>query len=245
MTNKIGLFVVTYNRLDYLKQCIESLDKNNWGGATVRGIVDDCSEGMDYANYLQMLAIQGVKIIRKPENKGVANSKNQALKEMMYSECDHLFIMEDDILMKDPKTCFKYIGVALVNEIQHMNFAHHGVMNQQGSVEVGSVTCYPNCVGAFSYYTRQVIEEIGYMDEEFVNAWEHVEHTYRIVQKGLTSPFWFFADHPDSKDLLEEIPGSIDESSIRPRDDWQENITKGKEYWIKKHGDFLPPRPKM
>ena len=30
----IGLGVVTYSRPEYLSQCLASLEKNNWGGAT-------------------------------------------------------------------------------------------------------------------------------------------------------------------------------------------------------------------
>ena len=41
--NGIGLFLITYNRLDYLKQSLEALESHNWGGADLIGVVDDGS----------------------------------------------------------------------------------------------------------------------------------------------------------------------------------------------------------
>lgn len=233
----IGLGIVTYNRRDYYKQCIKSLEENNFGGADEIVIVDDAStDGTQLAidtKYTAML---------KHENKGVAHSKNIVISELMDKGCDHIFIMEDDILMTNPNTCRHYIDYARLHKLEHLNFAHHGTMNDNKLPDYLGTTVYPNCVGAFSYYTRNCIEKVGLLDENFMNCWEHVEHTWRIAEAGLTTPFWKFADHPLSHKMLVEIEGSIDNSSIRPRDDWQSNIRNGQEYWIKKHGCFLPPR---
>jgi glycosyltransferase involved in cell wall biosynthesis len=248
----VGLGLITYNRLDYLKQCLESLEKNNFGGADYVIIVDDGSTD-GTRQFIQDYKRKGVYYLCKIKNSGVANSKNEALKRMMDYGCEHMFLMEDDILMKHPQTCHEYIKWAEKWGLQHMNFALHGTMNVDSKFtywetddEKGTtkgITVYPNCVGAFSYYTREVIEVIGYMDENLKNAWEHVWHTLLISEMDYTTPFWFFADHPASHLLLQEIPGSIDNSSIRPRDDWQENIQKGKAYLIQRYGRFLPERP--
>jgi len=244
MNRKIGLAVITFNRLDYLKQCIESLQKNNWGGAEVRVVVDDGSDYEGYPEYLDFIGVEyGIEVLQLDVNSGVATAKNVGLQFLMDKQCTDLFLMEDDILMKNPTTCIKYITYGMIHKLQHINFALHGQLNKGRGRIVDGVACYPNIVGAFSYYTREVIEIVGYMDTNFVNAWEHVEHTYRVASMGYTTPFWFFADHIDSKDLLVEIEGSIDNSSIRPRNDWKDNIEKGKVYWIKKHGSFLPPSP--
>jgi hypothetical protein len=81
------------------------------------------------------------------------------------------------------------------------------------------------------------------MDENFKNAWEHLEHTYRLANKGVTTPFWYFADHPQSGILLSEISGSLRQSTIRSFSEWQTNIDNGKSYFIQKHGEWLPERP--
>lgn len=244
----IGIGIITYNRLDFLRVCMDSLDKNDYGGADLVVVVDDCSTQEGYKEYLKELTNKGIIVITKEQNKGVAHSKNAALKYMMEQGCEHLFLMEDDIIMKNPKTCSYYISYAKHHTLQHMNFALHGPANIGKGFYITEdedsdpLLVYPDCVGAFSYYTREVIEVVGYMDENFVNAWEHVWHTLQICKYGYTTPFWYFADHPLNYKLLEEQPGSIDKSSIRPRDDWQDNIKKGYEYAMKTYGHWLPTR---
>lgn len=239
-----GLCVITYNRLDYLKKCITALEANNWGGAEFRSVVDDGSTQEGYSLYLSYLSKKGIKVYTRKENGGVAGSKNTALRAMMEHHCKHLFTIEDDIIMKYNKTCLRYSEYAYDNKVEHLNFALHGPLNIGKKSYNGQGVCvYPNCVGAFSYYSRACIEAVGLMDENFHNCWEHVEHTYRIINAGLTTPFWQFADHPMSDRMLEEIPGSIDSSSIRPDPKWNEHMVNGKSYWIAKHGVWLPPAP--
>ena len=76
----------------------------------------------------------------------------------------------------------------------------------------------------FSFFTREVLEKVGYIDEQFYNAWEHVDHTYRIALAGYHPPFWWFADIADSEKYLEEAPGAIDNSSIADKKEQWHNI---------------------
>ena len=251
MNEKIGLAVITYNRPDYFKQCMESLKKYNYGGADYIIVVEDCSDP-EYEDAYNLvyhdLYKDAIPIIRHLFNRGVAVSKNDALEELLNKGCTHLFLMEDDILMNSKNTCKNYIDYCKIVkrymnfDLKHLNFALHGPMNKGRKSTHEGICVYPNCVGAFSYYHKDVIEKVGLLDEEFKNAWEHVEHTYRIIQAGFHPPFWKFADVPISDKLLKEIPGSIDSSSIRPRDDWKQNIDQGQLYWIRKHGSWLPSR---
>jgi len=239
----IGLGIVTFNRPDYFKKNLHSLIENDFGGANKVFVVDDCSDEVYVSTYNKLFDLakeHGVIIIKNEDNKGVGISKNTLLKQMMRAGCNHLFLMEDDILMKSSLTCKSYIDYARKHGLEHMNFALHGEMNKVKPIIYKDMPVYPNCVGAFSYYTRKIIDKVGFIDENFKNAWEHVEHTYRIVEVGGTTPFWKFVDHPSNSLLLEEIPGSINNSSIRPLVDWQKNIGEGQRYWLKKHGKWLP-----
>jgi len=246
MKDKIGVALITYERPNYAKESFKSIVRSDYGGADVFVIVDDGSITKEKKDWLLEVEGSGHNVITKTENKGVAHSKNLAIKYLIDNGCEHIFLMEDDILMKSLHVCDRYIKTAKYYDVQHLNFALHGEMNigykrvySEGKVPI---VVYPNCVGAFSYYTKEVIDKIGLMDEKFVNAWEHVEHTYRIAEAGYTTPFWYFADIPNSERYLEEITNSIDNSVIRPRDDWQDNIKQGQEYWMQKHGKWLPTR---
>lgn len=248
MERVVGLAVITYERYNYLTKCLESLKENSWGGATVRAVVDDGSKSPYQKMVLDKVDPTDVKVLRHSDNKGVAEAKNTAVQYLIDEGCTDIFLMEDDILMKNPATCRLYINYAQLMGVQHVNFGLHGDANKgKGkSAYVNNRMCwvYPDIVGAFSYYTRKCLEVVGKFDTNFYNAKEHVEHTYRIAEAGLTTPFWYFIDYPKSNELLEEIPSSLDQSVIRKQPLWKVHVATSEAYFQKKHGKDLPQRPK-
>ena len=247
--SKVGMSVISYDRPDYLRQSISSLEKNNWGGASYRLIVVD--EPYDDAKYCWLADATTAEVIYK-ENGGVASAKNIAFELMLRMNCVHLFIIEDDILLVNNCTCQEYINYANICDVPHLNFALHGELNKGKRKFVNwdrldgssiEICVYPNCVGAFSYYTSNIIAQVGFMDTTFRNAWDHVEHTWRISLTGKIPPFWYFMDTPVSTHLLQEIPDSVAMSIIRNNPELNENISAGRSYWILKHGTFLTQRP--
>lgn len=237
---RVGLAVITYNRPRVLKKCLESLGRHGWGGADECLVIID--EQRDDAKYsLALNEINNFHYIGA--NRGVAAAKNKAISMLMDLGCDHIFLMEDDIAMRQDFVCLRYIDYAARHGIHHLNYALHGDLNRDKKNFYGKVACYPNCVGAFSYFSKESIGKVGLYDEGFFNAYEHVEHTWRIAKAGMTLPFWFFADHPRSKDFFVDIAG-VEGSVIRSDSRFIENVEKGKKYWLEKHGEFLPKKPK-
>ena len=255
----IGLAVITFRRQAYLLQCLDALAQHSWGGAYARVVIVDEPCSSAYSEVLDKY--RNTVPFSFAQNGGVAAAKNRAFHRLLNERCQHIFVIENDILMKRADTCDVYIDYALRKGVQHLNFAYHGPLNQartpfqytNASKHWFDICCHLDCVGAFSYYTRKVLQEVGTMDECFHNCYEHVDHTYRIAKAGLTTPFWCFADVPDSRDYLQEIPGSGDgNSSIGPLPSaelnvlraWEENKTRGMRHWVEKHGPF-PSRPSM
>ena len=199
-------------------------------------------------------------LIQHETNKCVGAAKNTAIQYLMDQGCEHIFIMEDDILIKDEKVFEQYIKHSALSGIKHLNFALHGPANKKGSTGFKDlsdrkdvdgepnprlvipypdgikIVLYPNCVGAFSYYHRSVIEKIGLFDPAFKNAWEHVEHTFQAIKSGFHPPFWYFADIENSWEFLTDIPNSIENSTIARTPEWNENFRKGTLWYKKKHG---------
>ena len=97
------------------------------------------------------------------------------------------------------------------------------------------VALYPNSVGSFSYYNREVIEKIGLFDKVYKNAWEHVDHTLEAFKNGFTTPYWWFADINKSWEYIDDIPDSIENSTIARSETWQKNYRIGFEHFKKKH----------
>ena len=248
---KIGLGVVTCNKPERLLQ----------SGKTIPD-VDELVIVNDGKAYVDEVYPQNAELIQHEKNMCVGVSKNDAMRYLIQAGCEHIFLMEDDVLIKNPGVFEAYIKAAEVSGIWHMNYGLQGPANrkqtEKGPMNVEqrqlleqdsepnpravidydgiNIAFYPNSVGAFSYFLRGVIKEIGYHDEHFKNAWEHVEHTYRIIKAGLHPPFWWFADLANSGEYLADIPGCIEDSTIAHTPEWMDNFRRGMAWYKQKHG---------
>lgn len=239
---KIGVGIVTYNRKEMFDKTLKSVVDN-------RSDVDEIvivNDGTPYTDGFYLKA--GFSYLQNEKNRGVGYSKNKAMAHLLSRDCDYIFIIEDDILVKSQDVYQKYITASKKTGLQHFLWHGHGPANKyQGKsnprIQIdytdSKIALYTHCVGAFCMYTRRILNEVGLMDEKFNNAWEHCEHSYRIVKAGGAPAWWWWPDIVDSNDLLGEQACSEDNSVIRPRLDWQSNIKEGMAYFAKKHG-FAP-----
>lgn len=238
LTSMVYVGIVTCDRSDFFKKCYESIKNAN--NVDFIGVVNDGDSDVDVE--------KGDFYIKNEKNLGVGKSKNILFKNALKSNAEHIFIVEDDIIVKNPKVFNEYIRGRKATGIQHFCFAYHGPANKNNIskgkpcpryiVDYGNVKISINThsVGAFCYYSREVLLKCGIIDENFTNAFEHVDHSYRISKDGYTTPYWNWADLADSVDYLDEIECSENSSTIRPRKDWSENIQKGAELFKNKHG---------
>lgn len=191
--------------------------------------------------------------IKNPENLGVAASKNKAMQHLLDQGCDHIFIMEDDMRIKDNGIFQAYINASKKSGIQHLMFGYHGPANKNGIskgkpcprlvVDYGdfSLAFNQHCVGAFCYYSRKCLEDVGLIDEKFRNAFDHVSHSYELALKGYSTPYWWWADLANSLDYIEEQACSEENSSIKTPESmqkWQDNIRGSMEYFKEKFGVY-------
>jgi len=238
--DKIGIGIVTCNRPSFFLKCFRSIPDNY-----LLAIVND---GADFEDIGKLQKEKPFTYFHNSQNQGVGKSKNKLLRYLLGSSCNHIFIIEDDIIVKNPEVFKKYIELRNVTGIQHFNFGYHGPANR-GNISKGlpspryvvdygnlKLAINANSVGAFCYYTKEVLEKVGLIDENYTNAFEHVDHDYRIFKAGYTTPYWNFADLANSYDYLDEIECSENSSSIRPRSDWMENIKNGAKLFTEKHG---------
>jgi GT2 family glycosyltransferase len=229
MSNKIGIGIITCNRPEYLRRLLVSL-------VQCESIINELVVVNDGKPINDFDLSQG-EWIENEVNLGVGKSKNIALKHLLEKECDYIFLLEDDIIIKDKDVFNKYIEASKLSGIQHFNFAFHGNDNylpngapaERLRVEYSkdvAVCFYPNVYGAFSFYTKECLEDVGLMDEEYYNAMEHVDHTFFISQAGMTSPFRWFADIADSNKYIEELDKNHSGSEIRRDGKWIANFQK-------------------
>lgn len=257
---KIGVGIITCNRPEYLLNLLKTIPIDRISHLVV---VNDGDEKNKHD-----LRYPGVWV-QNEKNLGVGKSKNKAMKHLYDKGCDYIFIIEDDMLIKDENVFYRYIEAYSQTGIHHFNYGpgspfnrkqkiqfdlhNRHLLDQKSPVNPKLIVEYPNnvkialyehTVAMFSFFTRTVLERVGYIDEQFYNAWEHVDHTYRIALAGYHPPFWWFADIADSEKYLEEAPGAIDNSSIANKtEQWQKNVCGGRELYKTKHGHY-PNEPK-
>jgi len=242
-SNKIGVGIVTCNRPSFFIKSFRSIPKEY-----TLAVVND---GSDFADIDKLKKEKNFEYFHNKVNLGVGKSKNILLRYLLEEDCDHIFIVEDDIVVKNPEIFNEYIKARNITGIQHFNFGYHGPANR-GNVSKGTpspryvvdygavkIAINAHSVGAFCYYSKNVLKEVGLLDEEYTNAFEHVDHDYRIFKAGYGTPYWNFPDIEKSYEYLEEVECSEYSSSIRPRADWKQNIVNGARLFQNKHG-FQP-----
>lgn len=98
--DKIGVGIVTCNRQDYLQNLLQTLSQCN-------NIIDKLVIVND-GDSIEELSVG--TLINNDTNIGVGKSKNKAMQYLLDAECDYIFIIEDDLLIKDPRVFSEYIN---------------------------------------------------------------------------------------------------------------------------------------
>jgi GT2 family glycosyltransferase len=239
MTNKVGIGVISVNRPEFFKECIKTLPLADHVVEVICGEKDYFS-GKNEVIYTKRID-------------NVAKNKNKALKFLIEERnCDHVFLCEDDIKFEDANLCDKYIKTAETSGIWHLNYGGHGFYNRNQQtqepivkkvIDYGDVKVdlYHNILGAWSYYRKECIERVGYMDENYQNAMEHVEHTYKIYKDCKKHPpFWYFADIHESYNYIKDIKENFEGSVIRKdQHEWNKNLINACQFFKTQHG-YMP-----
>lgn len=250
---KVGVGIITCNRPEYLTTLLESIKNCNWVDIV---IVNDGSE-VNIPGYNHY-------VVNNETNLGVGKSKNKAMQHLLDKGCDYIFIIEDDMIILDETVFDKYIDAHKASGIHHFNYGpgspfnrkqtiqnfdlhnrhlldQHTEPNPKLVIDYGNVkvSLFEHTVAMFSFFTKEVLEKVGLIDDAFYNAWEHVDHTYRIIKAGYHPPFWWFADLYDSHKYLTEAPEAINNSSIANNtEQWNKNVYGGREIYKQKHGHY-------
>jgi GT2 family glycosyltransferase len=258
MSNKkIGVGIITCNRPEYLRNLLNTLPAEHEGKMDHLVIIND---GKPVDNF----DLGFGEWVDNETNLGVGKSKNKAMQHLLDKGCDYIFIIEDDMLILDPAIFDKYIEAHKASGIHHFNYGpgspfnrkqtiqnfdlhnrhlldQHTEPNPKLVIDYGDVkvSLFEHTVAMFSFFTKEVLEKVGLIDDDFYNAWEHVDHTYRIIKAGYHPPFWWFADLHDSHKYLTEAPDAINNSSIANNNEqWHKNVYGGREIYKQKHGHY-------
>jgi GT2 family glycosyltransferase len=255
--DKIGVGIITCGRPDMYKKLEESLRQCD-AHIDVLYVFEDTKNERIYGDggYVEESFVwrkKQTRIETLPKNIGVGAAKNRALSFLLLTGCEHIFLIEDDMFIKKPDVFRAYINASKKSGIQHLMFGYHGPANKNGIshgkpcprlvVDYGdfSLAFNQHCVGAFCYYSRKCLDDVGLIDEKFRNAFDHVSHSYELALKGYSTPYWWWADLANSLDYIEEQACSEENSSIKTPESmqkWSDNIRNSMNYFKKKFGVF-------
>jgi GT2 family glycosyltransferase len=253
---KVGIGIVTCNRPDYLRNLLVSL-------VPCEQAIDFLVVVNDGKPITNFDLSQGVWI-DNDVNLGVGKSKNKALKYLYSKDCDYIFLIEDDMKIIDSTVFEQYINACLITGIQHFNYGPGSPFNRKQTVQSFDlhnrheleeesepnpklvveykhckISLYEHITGTFSFFTREVLDKVGFIDEDYKNAWEHVDHTNRIINNGYHPPFWWFADIYNSHKFIEPQKSAIKNSSTsKNTNEWLANVQQNAELYKQKNGSY-------
>jgi glycosyltransferase involved in cell wall biosynthesis len=235
-TDKIGIGIVTYNSENYFKALYESIQaRSNIYDELVVVNGGDAYEGKYECDWIQHNI-----------NKYPAVCRNDAISFLQGRGCEHFFIIEDDMIIKDCSIFEQYINASKKSGLKYFSFVSTswntgtpGKREPRLTVEYSkevSVSFYRNMCNEFTYHHRTCFEKVGLYDTQFRDPFD-IDMAYRESQQDYAAPFWWFADITDSDNYIENNPVAVSRlQSDRPDGSREQRIQEQWKLFIKKHG---------
>ena len=238
---KIGVGITTYNSEEYYKALYDTLPLDEIDVlVTVNG-------GRKYSNLYTGNWIQHL------ENVYPSVCRNDCINFLLQRDVEHVFIIEDDMLLKSPDIFNHYIHASKVSGLKYFSFVSTswesgspGNRTPRLTVEYKDsvkIALYKNMCNEFTYHHRTCYDKTGLYDTEFRDPFD-IDFAYRESQQDYASPFWWFADIAGSDDFIMNNPVAVSRLQGKREDgSREERIQKEWEYFKSKHGVFVTEIP--
>lgn len=195
--NTLILAITTYNRIEYLRECILSWKNTKTEDSNWILIVADDSSDDGTIEYLEALNIENTDVvILKNKRLGVHQQMNTILNYLENIEYDFCFKVDDDITFLKPGWDNLYYNTAIKTGFHHLVFCDKNWGKEQ-FLETKIVT--DNLVGripmlhvqgCFYTFSPDVTKKVGFMDVDSFGfrGMGHVDFTMRCARAGFTNP---------------------------------------------------------
>jgi GT2 family glycosyltransferase len=205
---KVSIIIPTKDKVDYLRMCVDTIIKYTAYLNFEILLVDNKSEDPEtFAYYYSLSKDERVRVIDYPDEFNYSAANNLGAS---HATGDYLLFLNNDIEVLDPgwlgelvrwveRPEIGVVGTKLVypdGTVQHAGVvlgmeghASHvfwGAVDKQ-SGPFGSVDWYRNYMavtGACMMIRREVFEEVGGFDEDYILAFSDVEICIRLIDKG-------------------------------------------------------------
>jgi GT2 family glycosyltransferase len=187
ISNDIGVGILSYNRLDCLKRCVESIRKHTDLTKTTIFISDESTDQSvkDYLNTINdMVVITNGRI-------GIAGNSNRLLRCL--SRFRNKILLNDDVEIMARGWDSYYFNAIERTGIQHFCYrqpgvygahSHEGSMSDIAGIRIRTITEKPQ--GAVMAFNHKAFSKVGYFDESFgPYGMEHVDWSNRVSLSGI------------------------------------------------------------
>lgn len=191
MRNGIGITTFASDttsdvRYDIIDKCLESVNNLNYDDLLVV-VVND---GSNQERLLEILSkYDKMNIIHKSENGGISKSKNTCIKYLYDNGVDNMFLMDDDIIVKDGFIELYSDSISISN-IDHFNYIYRPHSSSEKINRGVDLLSCDKLYGCLMTITRRMVEKIGYfriLPHKYGH--EHTEYTHRSIRNGFSEGF--------------------------------------------------------
>ena len=145
---------------------------------------------------------------------GIAKSKNECLKFL--SDCDHIFLFDDDAWPMKSGWADLFIESAKKNSIGHLMYLRE-LQGLKKIAERNGIETYDNCGGVMLYLNKECLEKVGGYRKEFgIYGYEHADYSQRCSRAGLCGDFGPFISPVWASDFIYSIDFDLTHHNEQP-----------------------------
>lgn len=203
---KVTIVIPSYNDSKLLKRCLESINKTTNSDWVDIVISDDASPDKNHIKFLKSLDQKNIKVIFKDKNGGFSKNSNDGLKAA--NKNSDVILLNSDTEAKDywleslqyaaysdrtigivgpkllyPNGTIQYAGSHRNNGAPEW-FDHYYRFKPSSYGPANIPNYIIGVTGACMYIKREVIDEIGLLDEGFPMAFEDMDYSIRAWNAG-------------------------------------------------------------
>lgn len=207
----VGIVISNYNGWQDTVQCLESLQKQTYRDFEII-LLDDASTN-DSVQQLQKHLTENTVFLPQEANVGFAAANNVGMRRALADGCDWVLLLNNDtvaapdfletLLRETPAgavSCPKMLFLNPPDEIWfaggELDRATGKVRHLGGHEKDGPVFAEKKQVSFITFccvlLPRQVIEQVGFLDETLFMYCEDVDYCIRLADAGV--PLWFLPD---------------------------------------------------
>ncbi|RFC55955.1 glycosyltransferase family 2 protein [Brumimicrobium aurantiacum] len=197
--NKLSLIlaITTYNRIEYLKECLDSWNRTRSTNVVWHLVIADDGSNDGTLEYLSQLKLNNCEITVLKNNRiGVHQQVNTILNYLEQIQFDFCFKIDDDISFLKPGWDHLYYDTAINSGNHHLVFCDenwsteqflHKPKTSKKHALIGRVPKM-HAHGFFYTITPNIIDKVGYMDVASFGyrGMGHVDYTARCAKAGFT-----------------------------------------------------------